>query len=142
VKSDEAGTTFRAGFNCAQSVFVPFAKAYGLSEGDASRIASSFGAGMGRLQETCGAVTGGLMAIGLKYGFERTDDQKQKDIVLQRTKDFVAGFREEHGTLRCRDLIGCDLNTDEGQRLHREQNQRETICVKCVMYAAALVEEM
>lgn len=59
VKSDESMRIFSEGFNCAQSVFVPFAEEYGLRSEDGNRISSSFGAGMGRTQETCGAVTGG-----------------------------------------------------------------------------------
>jgi C_GCAxxG_C_C family probable redox protein len=142
MKSDESAKVYREGFNCAQAVFIPFARAYGLGEEIGSRTASSFGAGMGRMQETCGAVTGAFMAIGLKYGFTKPDDQAQKDIVLQRSKDFIAAFGEKFGTLKCRDLLGCDLNTEEGQRFHKEQDQREKICMNCVKYAASLVESM
>jgi C_GCAxxG_C_C family probable redox protein len=142
VKSEEAGKLFRTGFNCAQSVFLPFAKDYGLGEEDAARIASSFGAGMGRMQETCGAATGALMSIGLGYGFTKVEDQAQKDIVLAKTKEFLADFRKAFGSLRCKDLLGCDLNTAEGQKFHKDQNQREAICVKCVEHAASFVAGM
>ena len=140
MKSDEAAKAFRDGYNCAQGVFLPFAEDYGLDAGTALLTASSFGAGMGRTQETCGAVTGALMAIGLKYGFTKPDDQARRDLVLQKTREFMGRFRGEFGTLKCRDLLGCDLNTEAGQAMHNEKDQREQICMKCVSYAASVVE--
>jgi C_GCAxxG_C_C family probable redox protein len=142
MKTDEAERVFRSGFNCAQSVFMPFAEEYGLCAAEAARIASAFGAGMGRMQETCGAATGALMSLGLKFGFIEPDDQTGKDEALKRAKEFIAQFRGEFGTVKCRDLLGCDLNTDEGQKLHKEQNHRELVCMKCVKFAAATVESM
>jgi C_GCAxxG_C_C family probable redox protein len=142
MKCDESARVFHAGFNCAQAVFLPFAKEYGLGEEIGAKVASSFAAGMGRMQETCGAVTGAFMAIGYKYGFAKADDQKQKDIILERTKEFISRFREKFGTLRCRDLLACDLNTEEGQKFHKEQKQRELICTECVKFAASTVEGM
>jgi C_GCAxxG_C_C family probable redox protein len=142
MKSDAAGEAFRAGFNCAQSVLLPFAEAEGLSMGAGARIASSFGAGMGKLQETCGAVTGAFMALGLQRGFERGDDQEGRARALGLTKDFIAAFKGEFGTLLCKELLGCDLNTEEGQKFHKESGQRDGICMKCVRFAAATVEAM
>jgi C_GCAxxG_C_C family probable redox protein len=144
MKSDEAAATFREGFNCAQGVLLPFAEERGSSREACALVASPFGAGMGRSQETCGAVTGALMAIGLKYGFSRSDDQGARDAVLRETKKLLAAFRGEFGTVKCRELLGSDidLNTDEGQRLHTERNQRELICEKCVRFAASVVESL
>jgi C_GCAxxG_C_C family probable redox protein len=142
MQSEVAGSLFQSGFNCAQSVFIPFARDFGLSEAAASRIASSFGAGMGKTQATCGAVTGGLMALGLEKGFESADDQAGRDRALRSTKEFMAGFKSHFGSLLCRELLGCDLNTEEGQRRHKEEKQRDLICMKCVQYAAASVESM
>jgi C_GCAxxG_C_C family probable redox protein len=142
MKSDESEKAFRAGFNCAQAVFIPFARESGLGEEAAARIASSFGAGMGRMQETCGAVTGALMAMGLARGFAKADDQAGKDLALARTKEFIASFRAEFGTVLCKELLGCDLNTDEGQKFHKDSNQRELTCMRCVKFAASRVEAM
>jgi C_GCAxxG_C_C family probable redox protein len=142
MKGEESGKVFSAGFNCAQAVFVPFAREHGLGEDDSYRIASAFGAGMGRTQESCGAVTGGLMALGLEYGFVRADDQAQKDIALRRTKEFLAAFKKEFGTVLCKELLKTDLNTAEGQKAHKDLNERELVCVKCVKYAAGIVEGM
>jgi C_GCAxxG_C_C family probable redox protein len=140
MKSDDAGKIFMSGFSCAQAVLQPFAAESAIGADEGLRIASSFGAGMARLQETCGAVTGGFMAIGLRRGFSRPDDQQARDVVLKQSKELAARFKERFGSLKCRDLIGCDLNTDEGQRIHKEQNQREKICLECVKLAASVVE--
>jgi C_GCAxxG_C_C family probable redox protein len=142
MKSDESEKAFRAGFNCAQAVLIPFARDRELGEDEGARIASSFGAGMGKMQETCGAVTGAFMALGLRRGFERGDDQEGRARALRLTQDFIAAFKAEFGTLLCKDLLGCDLNTEEGQRVHKESKQREEICAKCVRFAAATVEAM
>jgi C_GCAxxG_C_C family probable redox protein len=140
MKSDEAGKAFLSGYNCAQSALKPFAAEAGLDETAGLRIASCFGAGMARMQETCGAVTGGFMAIGLRSGFSRPDDQQARDAVLRQSKELAARFGEKFGSLRCRDILGCDLNTDEGQRIHKEQGQREKLCLECVKFAASVVE--
>ena len=142
MKGEESGKAFLEGFNCAQAVFLPFAAERGLGEGAAARIASSFGAGMGRMQETCGAVTGAFMALGLEYGFEKGDDHERKALILQRTKEFIDRFKGEFGTLSCKELTGCDFNTDEGMKFHKESGQRETVCLKCVRFAASTVEDM
>jgi C_GCAxxG_C_C family probable redox protein len=142
MKSDEAERFFSTGLNCAQSVFLPFAKEAGLGEADAARIASSFGAGMGRSQETCGAVTGGLMALGLEHGFSKGDDQARKDVALLRTKEFLAAFKREFGAVLCKELLETDLDTPEGQKAHKDLNEREKVCMKCVRHAAFLVEGM
>jgi hypothetical protein len=82
------------------------------------------------------------MALGLEFGFVEARDQEAKDLTLRRTKEFLARFRGEFGTTKCKDLLGCDLNTEEGRAYHKERNQRELVCMKCVTRAAAIVEEM
>jgi C_GCAxxG_C_C family probable redox protein len=142
VKSDDAGKIFMSGFNCAQSVFEPFAAESAMGAATGLRIASSFGGGMAKMQETCGAVTGGFMAIGLRQGFSRSDDQEARDAVLRQSRELATKFKERFGTLKCRDILGCDLNTEEGQRIHKETGQREGMCLECVKFAAATVEGM
>ncbi len=140
MKSDESAKVFGEGYNCAQGVLVPFAAERGLGAEAAFRISSAFGAGMARSQETCGAVTGALMAIGLKYGSPEAGNQAARDRVLQKSKELIARFKEEFGTTRCGDLLNLDLNTEEGQRLHKESGQRDKVCMKCVKFAASVVE--
>lgn len=131
-----------ASYNCAQSLLLPFLEQYGIREEDGHKIASAFGAGMGRMQETCGAVTGAFMVLGLEYGFVNPNDQRQRELLLEKTREFVAKFKDEYGTIQCKDLLMCDLNTEEGQKKHKEENQRELVCKKCVKHSVNILEEM
>jgi len=140
LKSKEAEGVFKEGYNCAQAIVVSFAGECSIAESDALRMASVFGAGMGRMQETCGAVTGAFMVIGLKYGFTKPDDPEQRAAVLDKTREFVRDFKGEFGTISCRELLKCDLNTEEGQKKHRDENQRELICSRCVTRSAQITE--
>jgi len=142
MKSKEAERVFREGYNCAQAVVISFAGECSVAESDALKVASVFGAGMGRMQETCGAVTGAFMVIGMNYGFTEPDNQERRELVLGKTKEFVREFKDAFGTLSCRELLKCDLNTEEGRKKHREENQRELICLRCVRTSATIVEKL
>lgn len=142
MKETSAEIAMDASYNCAQSLLLPFMKHYGISEEDGLRFASVFGSGMGRMQETCGAVTGAFMVLGLEYGFVNPKDLKQREFLLEKTREFVQKFKNEHGTIKCKDLLTYDINTEEGQKKHKEENQREFICKKCVKYSAKTLEEM
>jgi C_GCAxxG_C_C family probable redox protein len=136
-KAAQAQANFDQGYNCAQSVFMVFAEDLGVTADQSKLIAAVFGAGMGRLQETCGALTGAFMALGLAKGFTDPADQATRDRLLAETKALAAGFKAEFGSLSCRDLLGCDLNTPEGQAIHKETNQRALICGRCVRFTAS-----
>ena len=135
----EAATDFFDSYNCAQSVLAAYAAGYGLEKEKALQAAVGFGGGMGRLQETCGAVTGAIMVLGLSSGFregdgrDRINDSYAK--VRRLVSDFSAGEGTFHrdpsgsslpsGTVRCRDLLGCDLSTEEGRKAYKENNLRD-----------------
>jgi len=140
MKSKEAERVFKEGYNCAQAIVVPFAGECSIAESDALKMASVFGAGMGRMQETCGAVTGAFMVIGLKHGFTKPDDQERRAVVLEKTKEFVRAFKKDFGTISCRELLNCDLNTEEGQKKHGDESQRGLICSRCVTRSAQITE--
>ena len=139
-KIEAALGVFEDGFNCAQSVVAAFLDQTGLPEQAAYRIACGFGAGMGRRQQTCGAVTGGVMVIGAKYGkdADRTDLDKEK--TYQMVVDFIRAFEEKHSTTECRELLGCDLTTVEGKRHFEESHLHSTVCVECVKDAVTIVD--
>ncbi|MBN2425258.1 MAG: C_GCAxxG_C_C family protein [Calditrichaceae bacterium] len=139
---DKCINTYLNGYNCAQAVLKPFAEEYGLDDKTASKIASVFGGGMARMQATCGAVTGAFMAIGLKYGFTNPGEDQDKKLVLEKSKNFIELFQKEFGSLNCIEFLECDLNTEEGQKIHNDENQRELICAKLVKRAAEIVESL
>lgn len=131
----------RQGFNCAQAVLSTLAEAQGLDRATALKIASPFGGGIGRSGETCGAVTGALMALGVQEGFSEPDPQA-KDRIYARTREFLSRFRERYGALACKALIGVDLSTPEGLSQARQQDVFATQCNHYITGAIEIAEEM
>lgn len=138
----QAIDNFRTGLNCAQSVVGVFTEKYNADTSTAVMISCGFGAGMGRLQETCGAVTGAFMAIGIRVCQNVTDNKDRKDQTYGLVRDFDRRFRDIHGTCRCADLIHVDLKTPAGQHEFHEKNMQKEICEKCIADAVAIVEEL
>jgi len=141
MKRKKAISYFNQGYNCAQSVFSAFSDEFGINKEIARSIASGFGAGFGRLQETCGAVTGAIMVIGCKY-FKRNDWSGSKEIVYQKTRDFISRFKERNGTINCLELIGVDFNTEEGMQTAKKKNLFRDKCEKYVRDACEILEEI
>ncbi len=142
MKEIETDKAMDASYNCPQSLLLPFLKDYRIREEDGLRFAPVFGSGIGRMQETCCAVTSAFMILGLQYGFTNPKDQRQRDLLLEKTREFVLKFKNEYGTIKCKDILVYDVNTEEGLRKHKEENQRELICKKCVSFSAQTLEEM
>jgi len=140
--TDLALARFREGFNCAQAVFAAFAADLGLEPDAALRIASPFGGGIGRTGQTCGAVTGALMALGLKHGFTQTDDKTAKERLYARTREFLARFRASQGATTCRELLGHDIGAPEGYQAIRERGLFTSFCPRLVAAAVEIVEQM
>lgn len=100
-----AKALFEQGHNCAQAVFLAFSDLTGLDRSAAMKLSSSFGGGMGRLREVCGAVSGMFMAAGLLYGSDSTDSQEEKAAHYARIRELAAAFRERNGSYICRELL-------------------------------------
>ncbi|MEJ2052488.1 MAG: C-GCAxxG-C-C family protein [Calditrichaceae bacterium] len=130
---------FENGYNCAQSVFFACLDEEQISKDAALKIATGFGAGIGRMQEVCGAITGAVMAMGLKYGRGINDDNTVTSEVYDKVQKFIADFQAEHGSIICKELLeGCNLRTNSGQAEFRENDYFNTICLKCVETAVKL----
>jgi C_GCAxxG_C_C family probable redox protein len=140
-KVEQAVSYFKKGFSCSQAIVAAYAPSLGMDRDMALKIASGFGGGMGRLAETCGAVTGAFMVLGLKYG-SAASDREAKETVYALVREFAARFQVRHGSLVCRDLLGCDLNTPEGLALAQEKKLSSTVCPPYVETAAEILEEM
>lgn len=97
---------------------------------------------MARTGETCGAVTGGLMVIGLKHAKTRKDDDDGRELSYALAQEFMDRFRERNNALLCRDLLGVDVSTPEGMKAVRERDLFRTVCPRFVKDAAELLEEM
>jgi len=140
--STKAEVYFQEGFNCSQSVFAANAESLGLSQDMAFKIASGFGAGMGRTQETCGAVTGACMVLGLRYGHFDAADIEGKERVYALVQNLHRRFVESHGTTICRDLLGCDLRSEEGRKKFLKEGLSKVVCLKCVGTANRILGEI
>lgn len=128
-RAEIAGGKFREGFNCAQSVLYSYAQELKIEKDMALRIATGFGGGMGRKQEVCGAVSGGIMVLGLIYGRGENDDRKKQDETYAKVRELIDAFKKEYGTICCRELLpGCVLLTEEGQKQFKENNLKEKCC--------------
>ena len=140
-RSDEAAHSFEGDLNCCQAVFSALAPGLGLDEGTALRIATPFGGGMGRLGEVCGAVTGAFMAIGLREG-DPEANRAAKERAYEAVRRFSERFITLHGSIRCRELLGCDIGTEEGMAEAKEKGLFTTLCAELVRDAVKIVEEL
>ncbi len=141
-RSEQAKTLFLSGNNCAQSVLLSFAEDLKISKELALKISAGFGGGMGKMQQTCGAVTGAIMVLGLLKGehVNNNDELKSETCssVIELSRQFTASFQ----TTSCRELTGCDLNSQEGAEKFKEDGVMENVCAACVEEAVRIVESM
>ncbi|MBI4731313.1 MAG: C_GCAxxG_C_C family protein [Chloroflexi bacterium] len=137
--TDIADERFSQACNCAQSVFSAFASRYGLDEETAIKIATSFGGGMARRGEVCGAVTGALMALGLARGAATPEGKEE---VYRLGREFMHRFEEQHGSILCRMLLGCDISTPGGLQNARESGVIKAICPNVVHDAAKILQSI
>ena len=137
-KKDVAEALYLKGYNCAQSVFGAFAEEMGLDFEAAMKISAGFGGGICRLRETCGALTGMLMAYGLKSGNIDSADAAAKAATYQICEDLADKFECRAGSMLCKELIGInrgEKTTPEDAARHKQ------ICVGFVGVAADILEK-
>jgi C_GCAxxG_C_C family probable redox protein len=139
---EEAEALFSGGFNCAQSILTAFGVDLGIERDIALKLASPFGGGIGRTGHVCGAVTGAIMVIGLKFGAANTWNKVQKARVIKRTQQFIERFKRRHNNIECRELIGVDIGTDAGRTTYKRGNFFETHCTNFVRDAAEILDEI
>ncbi len=119
-----AGEYHDQGFNCCESVLQGLGDYLGVKSDLIPSIATGFGGGIGHTGGVCGAITGAVMALGIKYGRKDPRDKEQRDWLYRRVENFLQDAEQELGSLNCRDLIGLTLNTDEAMTIYREKNLR------------------
>jgi len=139
---DDAVTKFKNGFNCAQAVLFAFSEEYGLNKELALKVASAFGGGIARNGRICGAVTGALMVIGLKYGMTKSSDEESKIQTYKMANDFMNEFEDNHTSYVCKDLIGFDISdTNEREKAFKSEVFNR-ICPKLVGNAVEILEKI
>jgi len=142
-RTEIAVAKFSEGYDCAQSVFYSYCDALGFDKNTALKMACGFGAGMGRKGEVCGAVTGGIIVIGAKYGRGERDDRTATELTYKKTREFMDQFEKKHGTFVCRKLLkGCELTTEEGRKHFKENNLSNTTCKPCVQSVVEILDSI
>jgi len=137
-KKDKALRYFREGYNCSQAVLMACA-----GQGEVTaKAAAAFGGGMGRMQKTCGAVTGAYIWIGMNYGAPGLPGENDKIQVYDRVKRFSRAFIERNGTDQCSELLGEDLNTQDGKARIKERGLHEKVCEKCITDAIEIIGQI
>jgi C_GCAxxG_C_C family probable redox protein len=143
LKSDAAIEKFCSGYNCAQSVAWAFREDFDADADVILRISCGFGGGIARRQDMCGAVSGGIMVLGLKYGQGEGKDRPYTENTYTKSQEFINRFESAHGTCNCKALLhNTDMTTPEGKEYIAANNLREKVCQQCVRTAVEIVEEM
>jgi C_GCAxxG_C_C family probable redox protein len=139
---EKAIEVFKSGLNCAQAVVTAYSDKLQYDNNLALSVACGFGGGMGRLQETCGAVTGSYMVLGVYNCKKFADNQVRKEKTYAMVQKFSKKFKEINVSTDCIDLIKCDLKTEEGHRFAKENNLFETVCEKCISDSVGIINEL
>ncbi|MGE4384451.1 MAG: C-GCAxxG-C-C family protein [Endomicrobiaceae bacterium] len=140
-KSENAKKLFEQGYNCAQAVFCAFCEDEGISFKTGLKLSSSFGGGMGRLREVCGAVSGMFLAAGIIYGYDSNDDKQAKTMHYKLIQKLAEKFKEENGSIICRDLLGLNRQKDSYVPEDRtKEYYKKRPCAELVAFAAEILE--
>lgn len=130
-KSKKAAELFESEYNCAQAVLGAFCENYGLDINAALKIACGLGSGV-RNADICGAVSGAVLVIGLKYG-------NDKDTCNTKTQEFTEAFKNENKHIVCRDILKCDITKSGGREIAVSKNLFKTVCMDMVISAADIL---
>ena len=141
IYAEKACNNFKMGYNCAQAVLLAFSDKIGLAEETALRLASSFGGGMGRLREVCGAVSSMFMIAGLLQGYTTPNNDDIKGEHYARIQNLGKKFQRECGSMICRDILGLSEGADEPTPSKRtDEYYQSRPCENCIKVAAEIIE--
>lgn len=138
-KSESAVEKFKEGLNCSQCVLSAFSDSLGLDKDIALKVTSGFGGGMCQ-GEVCGAVTGAIMVLNLKYGNSRADDSEAKEKIYRVIRGFSEEFKSMNNSITCNDLVGIDLRQEENRAIARKNGVFKEKCPKYVKDAINILE--
>lgn len=136
-KVEKANELFLKGYSCSQAIFTAYAEEFEVGEKISLKISSSFGGGVGGRKELCGAVSGALMVIGLKYGRDKAEDTESKNINYFYVNEYIKRFKDYHKTIICKEIL--DEFALDGQ--NKNQLPRHG-CIVLISNAAKILEEI
>jgi len=132
--------SFYNGMNCAQSILTAYADHLKFDPNFALSVSSGFGGGMGKLQKTCGAVTGSFMALGIYNSQKHFENIEARNATNKMIQKFTIDFEAMHGSLDCKALLDCDFTTDEGEKRFKDKDLKKNVCSKCLADSVKLIE--
>lgn len=139
--SDKAVENFKQGYNCAQSVFLAFAEDFGFDKETALKLSSSFGGGMGRLREVCGAVTSMFAIAGLKKGYTSPTDDNAKMLHYELIQELAKSFKDKYKSIICRELLELPEGSDSPIPSTRtEEYYQIRPCENFIRHASEIIE--
>ncbi|HEX7556527.1 MAG TPA: C-GCAxxG-C-C family protein [Leptolinea sp.] len=142
---EKAVALHNSGFGCAQSVVSVFCEEYGVDPIIGQKMALGLGGGIGRQGEVCGAFSGGVLVLGMKYGISSMDGETNKaakDIAYTFDQELARQFKERNGAIRCNELLGFDLNDPEARAAAKEQGVFTIRCNQCIQNSVEILEEL
>lgn len=137
---EQAEKLFEGGYLCSQSILMAYAPRFKLEPDTASRLAASFGGGLARRGETCGAVIAACMVLGLNFGHTAADELDSKERTYQAVHEFISQFQARNGSIKCSQLLDIDISNPANLRLAREQQLFTTRCPVFVTAAAEILD--
>ena len=141
-KAEQAVEFMRSGFNCAQAVIKAYASELGASEEAAVRMASSFGGGISRTGQVCGALSGAAFVLGARFGFTDPAEGDKREKTYAMVQKLFDAFHKEHGTVLCPELTGFDMRNPEELQRAREEGVFSKKCPAFVSSSARILEEV
>lgn len=140
---EQATATFEEGYTCAQSVFSTYADLFGMDRETALKLSSPMGGGIGRMREVCGAVSAMALLAGLKEGNTDPANEEGKEKIYLLTRQMAEKFREQFGTIVCRELLGIEgMEESAKPSVRTQQYYQERPCLQLIAAAAKIIEEM
>lgn len=140
-REEKARENFLKGYNCAQAVALAFGDLVDVDEDALARLSSSFGGGMGRMREVCGAVSGMFMVCGLLHGYSDPEAKGEKKELYARIQALAARFREECGSIICRELLEGKADSSPTPTERTAEFYKKRPCADLVALAAKILEE-
>lgn len=141
-RGDDAIASYKSGFTCSSAVFSTFSGEMGLDAETAKKVSCGFGAGMSRTGHICGAVSGGVLVIGLKYGKSQPLDNEATLKTRALVQEFVREFTAKNGSIMCPELLGYNLKDTDDYEKARQSGLFFTKCPDLVRDAVEILERL
>ena len=139
---EQAQMLFKEGYSCSQSILMAFAPLFDLDRETAARLAASFGGGIARRGETCGAVNGAFMVLGLKFGHTSALDLDSKEKTYRAVQEFISQFQTRNGSITCNQLLDLDVSTPDGLQTAHDTQLFSTRCPGFVEDAVVILDQL